>query len=58
MEAKLVCCGALDVTDYNNTIDLGCLTSSCFCTWPAVYAGQVQSAILLINTPFCTIDEE
>ena len=58
MEAKLVCCGALDVTDYNNTMDLGCLTSSRLRTWPAVYAGQVPSAILLINTPSCTIDEE
>ena len=27
-------------------------------TWLAVYAGQVQSAKLLINTPSCTIDEE
>ena len=58
MEAKLVCCGALDVTDYNNTMDLGCLTTSCLHTWPAVYAGQAPSATLLINTPFCTIDVE
>ena len=39
-------------------MDQGCPTFSCLCTWPAVYAGQVQSATLLINTPSCTIDEE
>ena len=58
MEAKLVCCGVLDVADHNNTMDLDCLTSSHLCAWPAVYAGQAQSATLLINTPFCTIDAE
>ena len=39
-------------------MDRGCHTSSHLHTWLAVYAGQVQSAKLLINTQSCTIDEE
>ena len=39
MEANLFVMVCIDTTDYNNTMDSGCLIASCLCTWPAVYAG-------------------